>query len=132
MPFGYSLDIMCVMTLLSSTPPAETHPKKRQSPLLFAFILFIISIVLSIMSLFILPPQIPLLYSLAIPEQQLVSTFYIFVYPAAMGLILLLNILLISRFKGIDQPLKRLFSSATLLVVLLFFVGLIHTLYIFL
>ncbi len=90
------------------------------------------ALVLVLISFFSLPQQVPLWYSLAIPEQQLVPKFFLLLFPGFMFTICVMHSLIINRFKQLDATIIKIFSFGTTLVTFLFLVGLIHILYILL
>jgi hypothetical protein len=101
--------------------------------LLPSYTLTAIGIILSIISFLFLPKEIPLWYSLPIAEQQLVPKIFIFLFPALMVVaVSLIHSSIILHLRAMDQTIVRIFSYTTTLIILLFLLGLIHSMYIFL
>jgi hypothetical protein len=114
--------------------PAELISLKAifSKHLLPSYTLTGIGIVLSIISFLFLPKEIPLWYSLPIAEQQLVPKIFIFLFPALMGIVSLIHSSIILHLRAMDLTIVRIFSYTTTLIILLFLLGLIHSIYIFL
>lgn len=97
-----------------------------------SYLLMLIAAALSLGAQFILPSQVPLWYSLAIPEQQLVPKFLLFVFPATMLIICLLHTTIINNLRKKDHTIVKIFSFGTTLTSFLFLIGLGHIIYLFL
>lgn len=104
----------------------------RFSSLTPSFLLAILTTAIAILAFLFLPNQIPLWYSLAIPEQQLVPKFMVFLFPGGIWLITLIHLIIAARLNSLDAVIVRIFAYATTLINLLLLVGLIHLIYIFL
>jgi hypothetical protein len=100
--------------------------------LLFSYALTFVAAILGIGSLFLLPSEVPIWFSLAIPEQQLMPKVLILVFPVTMLVICLLHTLIIRRLRSMDETIIKIFSFGTTLTTLLLLVGLIHIMYLFL
>lgn len=100
--------------------------------LLLAYAFTVIAAVLVVVSNFFLPTQVPLWYSLAIPEHQLVPKLLLFVFPILMSTICFTHTAIINKLRSIDPAVVKIFSYGTTLVTFLFLVGLTHIIYIFL
>lgn len=100
--------------------------------LVLSYIITLLALALAIIAFFLLLSQIPLWYSLAIPEQRLVPNFFLFFFPAIMLSITLIHTFIIKRLRSMDATIIKIFSYGTTLVTSLFLVSLIHIVYIFL
>ncbi len=78
------------------------------------------------------PSQIPLLYSLSLPEQQLVPKLYLLAYPISILAITIIHTQTLRKVKALDSTLKRLFLYATVLVTFLITLSLIRLVVLFL
>jgi hypothetical protein len=66
-----------------------------------------------------LQPEIPLFYTLAQPERQLVHKVWIFFLPALAWLVALGHLLLLKVMRELDEGVRRIFSWTTLGLVLI-------------
>lgn len=99
--------------------------------LIVSYIFVALAWVICIATVTSLPNEIPLWYSYAVPEQQLVPKLFIFIFPLIMLGTTVLHTTLSKRMISIDEPLMKIFSYSTTLISFLFFVGLIHILSLF-
>ena len=104
----------------------------RSHELLLSYFFTICALGLAAFGVVFLPNQIPLWYSLAVPEQQLVPKLYIGIFPLTMLGISLIHTLIIGKLRLMDETLIKIFSFGTTLVTFLFLVALGHIIYIFL
>lgn len=93
----------------------------RQDPYLFLPILFLsiclAVILMSTLLLFpVLPNKLPLFYSLAWGETQLVQKLQFFILPLSLLLISLINLVLIWQLHSSQVILKRLLSLSTIAI----------------
>ena len=100
--------------------------------LILSFAITLLALLLTVVAFFILPPLVPLWYSLAIPEQRLVPKLFLFLFPIGMFLLTMIHMLIIKRLRSMDATIIKIFSYGTTLVTSLFFVALIHIVYVFL
>lgn len=64
-----------------------------------------------------IPPQIPLLYSLPVGEDQLVEWWMIFLIPLIMNCLYFLNVFIYNRFFQRDDFEKALLRYANMIVI---------------
>lgn len=85
-----------------------------------AVVSIIVQLFLSTLWLGELPSHIPLFYSASWGEAQLANTGQIFILPAAAGLILLVNLLIVWYLAESQLMLKRIVAVFTFILALLF------------
>lgn len=107
-------------------------PKLFTRELILSYILTLLAFILSLVAYVFLPPQIPLWYSIAIPEQQLVPKIYLAFFPITMGGLTFTHTLIIKKLRTMDATIIKIFSFGTTLTIFLFLVALIHIVYLFL
>lgn len=110
----------------TSPPPLFTKE------LMFSYALLLTISIISILEYFLLPPQIPLWYSLSRPEQHLVPKIWIMIFPLGGSAIALLHTLIINKLRFMDATIIKIFSFGTTLILFLFLVSLVHIVYLFL
>lgn len=88
----------------------------------------IIAFVIAVAIYTVAPPQIPLWYSLAVPEQQLAPTLTIFLFPAGITVIALLHLAFASRMRVIDPVLYTLALYVAYIPIGILYIALIHIL----
>ena len=74
------------------------------------------------------PPQIPLWYSLSLPEQQLEQKAAIFLFPITIGAFALLNVSFAKKAGGVEPTLQKLFLYATLIPFTILSIACVHVL----
>lgn len=97
-----------------------------KSPLFLSIALTGATIITLIFSFFSAQPQIPLFYSLAQANQQLVSKNWLFLFAALSLFITTFHFLLIALFKQLDLLLLKLFAWTTVLVLTLLLMALLR------
>lgn len=112
----------------------DTHTSKQPFPIatLSLWTCVVIAIIGTAIGLLTFPTQIPLLYSLSLPEQQLVPKVALLTYPVSILLITLIHTQTLKTVTALDSTLKRLFLYATVLVTFLLTLSLIRLLALFL
>ncbi len=75
-------------------------------------------------------PMLPMFYSLALPQQQLVPKVWIFLLPLLSLIISLSHALILSAIEQQDRVIQRLFITMTLVLQTLLIVALIRIIYI--
>ena len=109
--------------------------KKSDRLSLVAFLIFgAVTILLSfflVLFLDILPPHLPLFYSLAWGETQLVQKQQFFILPAVMLLIGLINLSLASQLHSGQIALKRMLILSVLVTAIIIFISAFKILTIF-
>lgn len=100
------------------------------STLIFVSLTLILTVFLLIF-LNHLPPKLPLFYSYAWGENQLVQKEQLFILPAIMVLIGLINISLASQLHPAQLALKRMLILSTLTVSIIIFISYIKIITIF-
>ncbi len=107
-------------------------PRLFSRELILSYVLTLLASVITLIGLVILPPQIPLWYSLAIPEQQLVPKMFLILFPIFMLILTTTHTLIIGKLRTMDATIIKIFSFGTTLAIFLFFIALIHIVYVFL
>lgn len=74
------------------------------------------------------PPQIPLWYSLSLPEQQLEQKAAIFLFPIAIGIFALFNVAFAKKAGNVESSLQKLFLYASLIPFTILSIACIHVL----
>lgn len=93
-----------------------------------SFILTVLT-TLTIFGLFaILPPQVPLWYSLSINEQQLAPKVALFLLPISMAVIILAHSILLALATSLDETIKTIVRFCSVFLVFLLTVVFVHTL----
>lgn len=87
---------------------------------------------LALASQFLLPKEVPLWYSLAIPEAQLVPKLMLLLFPALMLFLCLTHTAVINKLRAMDGTIIKIFSYGTTLTMFLFLLSLVHIIYVFL
>lgn len=105
-------------------------PKTLYTPLLSAVIIFLLLMVATSIYFFIGPPEVPLFYSLARPEQQLTPKAFIFILPVVSGLFIFLHVVLIKILHEYDALLLALFAWVTVIIQVLLTIAFIRIFYI--
>ncbi|MCC6711659.1 MAG: hypothetical protein IT416_04905 [Candidatus Pacebacteria bacterium] len=91
--------------------------KQVLQPLKVAFLLcFLITITAGISFPFI-QPVIPLFYSLAQADKQLVPKIWIFFFPAFAWIVLITNLLLIKFFQQVESNMQKTFAWTTVGII---------------
>ena len=94
--------------------------------LLKAPILYTFSVIgmfsLFVIKMNILPPQIPLYYSHAINDQQIVQTYYISLLPLLVLICLVLNTFFVSKILNNDFSRKVAHTQNIFLIVMVFYI----------
>lgn len=88
-------------------------PKYVSQQLRVGFILCLLITITAGVSFPFLQPVIPLFYSLAQPEKQLVPKIWIFFYPAFAWLILFINSILMKTFQEVEVGMHKVFAWTT-------------------
>ncbi len=79
---------------------------------------------------FIAQPIIPILYSLPRPEQALAPKLWIFVFPVMSLVLSIVHIILIGRFKDLDEFILKMFAWVTVFMQLFIAALLVRIIYI--
>jgi hypothetical protein len=81
------------------------------------------------MALFLFgPPQIPVWYSLSLPEQQLEQKVAIFLFPITIAVFALLNVSFAKKAGTVEQSLQKLFLYSTIIPFTILSIACIHVL----
>lgn len=113
------------MTLFSSIVDI---PKVVRQPLKYSLILTGCITALSVSSLFFLPPQIPIFYSLPLTAQQISDRNWVLLFPGFSLLVTLLHIGLVGWLNKVDVEVIRLFGWLTVVLQVILFAILIRLL----
>lgn len=79
---------------------------------------------------FIAQPVIPILYSLPRPEQALAPKLWIFVFPVISLVLSIVHIILIGKFKDLDEFILKMFAWVTVFLQLFIAAVLVRIIYI--
>lgn len=78
---------------------------------------FIVSLVIAGFAFFFSPPEVPIWYSLSIPEQQLDQKTMLFLFPSSIAVMTIAHFFLNKKLRQIDAQLALIFSYATLIPI---------------
>lgn len=106
------------LTPLSSHHPVGTAFIPKKFRLIFKLVIAsnLLNLIICSGGFWYLQPQIPLFYSLAQPEQQLVPKIWIFLLPGFSLIINLNHLLLLKILKPSQLFVSQLFSYSTLIL----------------
>jgi hypothetical protein len=88
-------------------------PRFLKTPVLTSWLVSAVVLLLVLGSLFAVPPQVPLLYSLALPSQQLAAREWLFLFPALSILMSLGHSFLLTKLyaqASLDELMLRIFA----------------------
>lgn len=105
-------------------------PKEVSLPFITIQLLVALSVLGATIGYFVIQPEIPLLYSLARPEQQILPKEYIFLIPGVALAFGLIDSMIILSLKKYDVLLLKLFSWITVVFIALLNFALFRILYI--
>jgi len=109
-------------TLLpKSLGPVLSHPAQ-----LVALLFSVLATISAVVFFFTAQPEIPLLYTLSLPEQALVPKIYIFILPALSFFTLIINLVFLHQLHREKDIIFLLFSWSNMVVQLLFFTAIIR------
>jgi len=104
-----------MQTIISTQKePVKIIPKSVQTPITISWILFLLFLVTSIIYFFLSQPEIPLFYTLANMEDQLVSKVLIFLFPAISFIINVIHFLIVKSLQKYSAVLLKLFVGTTI------------------
>jgi hypothetical protein len=106
----------------------DEFPLNTRQPLRWSLALALIQALLAGISLIWIQPVIPLLYSISNPQQQLVSHWWIFVFPALAFLFLSWHFFLIKALKNWAEIIIKLLAWSSVILQLLLTATLIRLL----
>lgn len=89
-------------------------PQSVKTPLNISWVLFLLLLLISTIYFFLSQPQIPLNYTVARQEDQLVHKSFLFMFPAVSLTINIVHSLLIRVLKQYSNVLIKLFAGTTL------------------
>jgi hypothetical protein len=99
--------------------------------IVFSLVTVILTLLIYALNYQSLPPQIPLFYSLAWGDNQLVSLSQFIILPSVMILIILLNLIFTWHLHSSQSVLKKIISISTLLTSILLFLAAFKIIYTF-
>ena len=99
--------------------PLKNIPKSVQGPMRFSWIIFLVILAASIIYYFISQPELPILYSVANKEDQLMEKIYLFVFPISSFVINFIHLIILNMLKKYSSILLKLFVGTTLALQLL-------------
>lgn len=109
--------------------PFRLHHEVRQQ-VITSFMCTLILGGLSAVFFVLAQPLLPLFYSLALPQQQLVPKVWIFLLPSISLAISISHALILSVIEQQERIIQRLFISMTLVLQALLVIALIRIIYI--
>lgn len=109
----------------------QTSDKLTLIPTIISFACFFLIITLYLSTYSILPPMLPLFYSLPWGEAQLINKQQFFILPAVLVLITLINLLISSQLHPVQRVLKRTLMLSLILVNIALLITTIKILFIF-
>ena len=102
--------------------PITKIPKSVQTPLTASWVIFLLLLAISIIYYFLAQPEIPLLYTVATKNDQLVDKIVIFIFPVISLVMNIVHYIIVRLLKRFSVILLKLFVGTTLgLQVLLVF-----------
>ncbi len=104
--------------------------KPAKNAIFYSLAIMLVSTFSSIVFFFFSQPQLPLFYSLALPSQQLVPNYLIFIIPFLSLICTGINFLLFVLLKKYDRLLTTLFSWSTITIQILFLFVLLRVIYV--
>lgn len=104
-------------------------PSSIKLPVQLLAFITLVSSFLSITFYFSIQPEIPLLYSLSQPEQQLVTKEWIFIFPAILLFITIVHSWILFKMTQVQELLTQLFSLTSIIIALLFLISQLRILY---
>lgn len=105
-------------------------PKVAKKTLYASYVVSLIQIVVAIVGFIILQPEIPLFYTLARPEQQLVPKIWVFIFPVFSILINVIHTILIGLDSKKEIVLLSLFARVTTVLQFALLLALLRIIYI--
>lgn len=105
-----------------------THDIKQYTLVSLAITL-ICSVISSVFFVFA-QPLLPVFYSLALPEQQLVPKLWIFIIPAISLCVTLIHVLILRTLSNYDRTIQRLFVWITAVLQVLLLLSVLRIIYI--
>lgn len=99
---------------------------KLKAPFLISILVTFVTSFISVTVLFTIQPVIPLLYSLAQPEQQLVNKQWILIFPIVSFIINFFHLIIANLMKNFRQVLLQIFVWSTVLLQFLLLLAMIR------
>lgn len=116
-----------MQTIISTQKePVKILPAKVQAPVTASWILFFLLLIISIIYFFLSQPELPLLYSVATKQDQLVPKIFLFIFPIISLLINILHFFIAKSLKNFSMILLELFVGTTIGLQLLLAFALIR------
>jgi hypothetical protein len=94
-------------------------PKEVKTPITTSWIIFLLLLTISIIFYFLFQPEIPLFYTLANKENQLVPKVFVFLFPAISFTINILHFFILRSLQKFSTVLLRLFAGTTIALQIL-------------
>lgn len=112
-----------------STQPFEA-PRELKTPLLLCLLMIGISGLITAMAYSWIQFEVPLFYSLSQPEQQLAPRQWIFLFPIASAIMVILNRIFIHFLRKYDHQVTKIYTWMTVFLIFLLNFALIRILYV--
>ncbi len=110
--------------------PRFVVPESVKKPLIYSFVIFLVTTVAATAYFIAAQPEVPIFYSLAQPNQQLAAKSWLFLFPGIALIINLLHLLLLSAMKEYEAILLKLFGFSTVAIQFLLLLALLRIIYI--
>jgi hypothetical protein len=101
-------------------------PLTLRTPTNISWLLFLFFLVTSIIFYFIFQPEIPLFYTLANKQAQLVPKIYVFLFPTISFVINITHFFILKSLQKFSTVLLRLFAGTTIALQILLGLALIR------
>lgn len=101
-------------------------PQKFRIPILISILVTFITSFSAATFYFTVQPVIPLMYTLALPEQQLVDKQWLMIFPALSFAINFFNLLTLNIMKKYKKVLLQIFAWTTVLLQILLLIAMIR------
>lgn len=101
-------------------------PPKLKAPILLSILATFITSFIAASLIFIIQPVIPLMYTLALPEQQLVAKEWLLIFPAISFTINFIHLITINVMKNFRSVLILIFAWTTVLLQFLLLLAMLR------
>lgn len=99
--------------------PLKIIPKSIQTPITVSWILFLLFLLITIIYFFISQPELPLFYTLATKQDQLVPKAFLFLLPAISFTINIIHFFIVKSLQKFSSVLLKLFVGTTITLQIL-------------
>ncbi len=120
---------MALVSFRQEVQPFQA-PQELKTPLLLCLLIVALSGLITVTTYSRTQPEIPLFYSLAQPEQQLVNKQWLFLFPIVSAAILVIHRISIQFLRKHDEKLTKIFTWMTLFLLAVLNFALVRILYV--